>query len=98
MLTQEQASIAKGLLARGEKQHDIAAFLGCNGGRIAEIAKGKKFADVKPAIRRELPTPAALVSGYSVHIARQAIMRAKLALDTALSFLDDCERETERGK
>src|SRR5579862_6538565 len=58
MLTLDQVAIAKGLLARGEKQHDIAAFLGCNGGRVAEIKTGAKHADVKPAAKKDLPTSA----------------------------------------
>jgi hypothetical protein len=55
MLSANDASIIKGMLARGDKQHDIAAFYGENGGRIAEISGGKKFADVKPAAADQLP-------------------------------------------
>jgi hypothetical protein len=91
MLTADQAAIAKGLLARGEKQHDIAAFFGENGGRIAEIAKGKRHPDVKPAPRKDLPSPADMASGHAVHMARQTLIRAKLGIDAALSFLDDYE-------
>jgi hypothetical protein len=91
VLTADQAAIVKGLLARGEKQHDIAAFFGENGGRIAEIAKGKKHKDVKPAAKKDLPTPAALAGSYAVHQARQAIIRAKLGLDAALAYLDEQE-------
>jgi hypothetical protein len=57
MLSSEQASIVKGMLARGDKQHDIAAHFGENGGRIAEIAKGLKFSDIKPAPSTKLPSP-----------------------------------------
>jgi len=90
-LSSDQAAIVKALLARGEKQHDIAAFYGVNGGRIAEIAKGKRFPEVKPAPRRELPTAADLAGHNIIHQARQAILRAKLGLDSALAYLDDYE-------
>lgn len=56
MLTHEDAAIVKGLLARGEKQHDVASVFGVNPGRIAEIATGAKFRDVKPAPASELPS------------------------------------------
>lgn len=91
MLTEQQAAMVKGLLARGEKQHDIAAFFGVNGGRIAEVAKGKRFPDVKPSAKKDLPTPAQLTGTFAVHQARQAILRAKLGLEAALSFLDEQE-------
>ncbi len=32
--------IVKGMLARGDKQHDIAAYFGVNGGRVAEVSTG----------------------------------------------------------
>jgi hypothetical protein len=85
MLNDEQAGIVKGLLARGEKQHDIAAFLGVNGGRIAEIAKGYKFADVKPAAKRDLPTPAVVMQGYSSYVALQALRIIELAVHSAIA-------------
>ena len=56
-LVNEDAAIVKGMLARGDKQHDIAAYFHVNGGRIAEIATGRKFARVRPATR--LPPPMA---------------------------------------
>ena len=42
-LTEEDAAIIKGMLLRGDRQHDIAAWFGVNGGRITEIATGKLF-------------------------------------------------------
>jgi len=48
-LTIEQVAIIKGMLFRGDHQHDIAAYIGVNGGRIAEIATAKRFPDVEPA-------------------------------------------------
>jgi hypothetical protein len=89
MLTLDQVAIAKGLLARGEKQHDIAAFLGCNGGRVAEIKTGAKHADVKPAAKKDLPTSADMASGHALFLAEQAIHRAMLGLQQALAYIQE---------
>jgi hypothetical protein len=53
----DQVAIVKGMLARGDKQHDIAAYFGVNGGRIAEVAGGVRFPDVSPASQENLPPP-----------------------------------------
>lgn len=45
-LTARDAALIKRMLQRGDRQHDIADLFGVNGGRIAEIASGKTFADV----------------------------------------------------
>jgi hypothetical protein len=95
MMTTEQAAIAKGLLARGEKQHDIAAFLGVNGGRIAEIKTGVKFADVKPAVKKDLPTSADMASGHALFLAEQAIHRAMLGLQQALAYVQDMKSKSD---
>lgn len=55
MLTQQQISEVKGYLALGHKQHDIAARYGVNGGRIAEVAKGKVGQTVAAKTAKELP-------------------------------------------
>lgn len=47
-LSSHDAAIVKGMLARGDRQHDIAAWFGVNGGRIADISTGKTFAHVAP--------------------------------------------------
>jgi hypothetical protein len=35
-----ETCVVKGMLARGDRQHDIASYYGVNGGRIGEIATG----------------------------------------------------------
>ena len=50
-----EAGVVKAMLARGDKQHDIASWFGVNGGRIAEIAKGHKFKTVPPCKYDKLP-------------------------------------------
>jgi transcriptional regulator with XRE-family HTH domain len=48
-LTERDAALIKARLLNGEIQHEIAAELGVNQGRISEIRTGKKFANVAPA-------------------------------------------------
>lgn len=55
MLNNEQIAVVKGMLARGDKQHTIAAHFGVNGGRIAEVATGKVGAAIRPATNSMLP-------------------------------------------
>jgi len=40
-LNEGEIAIVKGMLVRGDPQHDIAAYFGINGGRIAEISTGQ---------------------------------------------------------
>jgi hypothetical protein len=98
MLNEEQAAIIKGLLARGEKQHDIAAFFGVNGGRIAEIKTGQRFPDVAPAGKRDLPSPATVtVGGYSSFVAVQALRIIEVAVQSAIARIAE-HIEPSKGK
>lgn len=62
-LDEADAAIVKGMLARGDRQHDIAAWFGVNGGRIGEISTGAKFPNVTAADHTELPPPGPYLSG-----------------------------------
>lgn len=55
MLNAEQAAIVKGMLARGDAQHSIAAHFGENAARVAEIKAGDKFPNILPAPISTLP-------------------------------------------
>lgn len=85
-LTVDDASIAKAMLIRGDRQHDVAAWFGVNGGRIAEISTGATFRDVAPASPESLPPPGPY-PGARVAVA------AKAALDSALAALSRAERD-----
>ncbi len=56
-LSRTDAAIVKGMLARGDRQSDIAAYFKVNGGRISEVNTGRMFAGVTPATPTELPLP-----------------------------------------
>lgn len=83
----QDASIVKGMLARGDRQHDIAAWFGVNGGRIGEIASGQTFHDCEPAPTQLLPPPGPYPSGRDTAVLMHAIAKARGALDTAEAFI-----------
>jgi len=62
-LSSADASIVKGMLARGDRQSDIASYFGVNGGRIAEISVGKKFSSASVAPGTTLPPPGPYIYG-----------------------------------
>lgn len=53
-LTGKDARIVLGMAARGDRNHDIAAWFGVNQGRIAEVKDGS-FGPVIAAPAEELP-------------------------------------------
>lgn len=92
MITVEQAAVVKGLLMRGEKQHDIAAYFGENGGRIAEIAKGDRHPNVAPAPKNRLPTPEQMVPwGFIMAEARKALEIARMGIASAEARLNEIQ-------
>jgi hypothetical protein len=82
-LTARDASLIKAMLARGDRQHDIAAWFGVNGGRISDVATGKLFSWAKPATS-DLPLAGPYLN------ARQ-VSEAQAALDQALAALAQAE-------
>jgi hypothetical protein len=55
VLKRADASIIMGMVARGDRDHDIAAWFGVNQGRIAEVKDGSKFGIVAAAQSDQLP-------------------------------------------
>lgn len=62
-LNSGDVAVIKGMLARGDRQHDIAAWFGVNGGRIAEISTGAKFSSTRAAPEADLPPRGPYLSG-----------------------------------
>lgn len=48
-LSRADAALVKAMIARGDRQHDIAAYFAVNGGRIGETSTGAHFAGVAAA-------------------------------------------------
>ena len=82
-LTEQDAALVKAMLARGDRQHDIAAWFGVNGGRVAEIATQKKFQFVEPADRSNLPPKGPYPTGRDATIALTALVAARQAIASA---------------
>jgi hypothetical protein len=53
-LTNHDASIVLGMIARGDRDHDIAAYFGVNQGRIAEVKNGE-FGSTSAVPAEQLP-------------------------------------------
>jgi hypothetical protein len=87
MLTLEQAAIVKGMLARGDKQHDIAAHFGVNPGRIIDVKFGDKFAAVDPVPQDRLPP-------RGLRLPAQPLIDATMALADQLQVLDELIKTT----
>ncbi|HVT26084.1 MAG TPA: hypothetical protein VHD95_15770 [Rhizomicrobium sp.] len=86
-LSDSDAAIVKGMLARGDRQHDIAAWFGVNGGRVGEIAAGMKFRNVPPAPTQLLPPAGPYLSGRATAVLIGALQKAKGALDAAEDYI-----------
>lgn len=95
-LTKEDAAIAKGMIARGDRQHDIAAWFGVNGGRIGEIASGTKFDDV-PAQVENLPPKGPYLSGRDVQAARKQLVSAQATLNQLSAEISRMIKELDAG-
>lgn len=82
-LTQADAAIIKGMIARGDRQHDIAAYFGVNGGRIAEISKGATFAGV-PKTTNPLPPAGPYLTPVAMNAMRTRLKNARNLISSAL--------------
>jgi hypothetical protein len=86
-LTDDDAAIVKGMVARGDRQHDIAAWFGVNGGRIGEVASGRTFRHIEPAPTQLLPPQGPYLSGRETAVLIAALSKARNALDGAEAFI-----------
>lgn len=93
-LTEHDASLVKGMLTRGDRQHDIAAYFGVNAGRIAEITGGDTFSSVQPAAAADLPSPGPYPTGKQVAKALAALDQALNALALAKTKIGAITRAT----
>lgn len=78
-LSRDDAPIIMGMVVRGDRDHDIAAWFGVNQGRIAEVKDGTKFGTVAAAPADQLPTRGA--PGVKGRRLREAIDRALARLE-----------------
>lgn len=79
-----ETCVVKGMLARGDRQHDVASYYGVNGGRIAEIATGEcAYPNAQPAPEADLPPPGPYLTKFAVQSVIETLTEALAALDLA---------------
>jgi hypothetical protein len=72
--TFRETQVVKGMLLRGDKQHDIAAYFGVNGGRIGEVSTGKcDYPTAPPTPPEKLPPPGPYVGAKTVFEIKEAL-------------------------
>lgn len=91
-LSDAEVAIVKGMLLRGDKNQDIAAYFGVNQGRIAEINTGQDRPNILAKIN-SLPPAGPGMSGRATEQAKQALLQAKAAIDIALDVIAEHERD-----
>lgn len=91
-LNEDDAAIVKGMIERGDRQHDIAAWFGVNGGRIAEISNGDRFSGIEPQTE-DLPPAGPYKSGRGVNQAKIKLqdIRGRLA-----ELMDEIDEQIEQ--
>src|SRR4051794_17493451 len=96
-LSYNDASIVKGMVRRGDRHHDVAAWFGVNQGRIAEVLGGDLHSGCPVAPVSSLPPPGPYTSGRSAHRAITALEEAQAALEDAAGNIEQVLREIRRG-
>src|SRR5437899_51942 len=97
-LTDADAALVKGMLRRGDRQHDIAAWFGVNGGRIAEISTGARFAHVNPARQEQLPPPGPYMPGRIAHATVAGLEQVRDILEQATRDCEETLRQIGGGE
>lgn len=96
-LNKNDARIVLGMVGRGDRHHDIAAWFGVNQGRIAEVQEGS-FGGISAASSNELPPKGPPgIKGRRLHSRVGAIVskleNAEIQQEDAVSALIDALAE-----
>lgn len=91
-LTAKDAAIVKGMIQRGDRQHDIAAWFGVNGGRIGEINTGAKFSEVAVATKN-LPPPGPYTSHQKIDSAKKSVLELVKSIESAALKVPESQNE-----
>jgi hypothetical protein len=94
-LNDQEIAIVKGMIARGDRQHDIAAYFGVNGGRIGEVSTGQRGPQVSMAPADRLPPPGPYLAGRSALRARDTLVALRELIDEAINDIDIYERRDD---
>lgn len=96
-LTSPEIAIVKGMLARGDAQHHIAAYFGVNSARINDIKQGTNGATIAAAPTFELPQPGPYMAGRSALKARETLKALRDLIDDTIKDIDIYE-DTGKGE
>jgi hypothetical protein len=91
-LNDGEIAIVKGMLLRGDRQHDIAAYFGVNGGRVGEISTGQTGGSVTAAPAEDLPPAGPYMAGRSALRARDTLTALRDLIDEAIGDIDLFEK------
>ncbi len=81
--------MVKGMLLRGDRQHDIAAYFGVNAGRVAEVTKGEcAYPSVAATKEAALPPSGPYLTKYAL----QSVIRT---LNEAIEAVELAEAEED---
>ena len=87
-----ETQIVRGMLQRGDKQHDIASYFGVNGGRIAEVSTGNCDYPTAPAASPDkLPPPGPYVGARTVFEIKEILDEAIELIKCAGDISDECK-------
>jgi hypothetical protein len=76
--------IVKGMLARGDRQHDIASYFGVNPARVNEVANGNgNYPNAQPTPEAELPPEGPYLTRFAVQGVIDTLNEAIEALNMA---------------
>ena len=81
-------ALVKGMIARGDRQHDIAAYFGVNGGRIGEISTGMRGEGIAAAAASDLPPPGPYMTVRSSVKARETLVALRDLIDDTIKEID----------
>lgn len=94
VLSYRETQIVKGMLKRGDRQHDIAAYFGVNGGRIAEVRSGEcNYPHAEAMAEADLPPRGPYVTKYALEAVIETLNEAIEALE-----LEEHEKSVEGVK
>jgi hypothetical protein len=83
-LSHRDTRFVKGMLMRGDRQHDIAAYFGVNGGRIAEVSIGdNEYPNAQPMEEEQLPPPGPYLTKFAMQSVIYTLNEAIEAIELA---------------
>jgi hypothetical protein len=91
-LNDAEIATVKGMLVRGDRQHDIAAYFGVNGGRIGEISTGQTGSSITASAAQDLPPPGPYMAGRSALRARDTLTALRDLIQEAIDDIDLYEK------